>query len=163
MYFKKFPVFPYEYSINGKDTAILVTDITRNIRFRRDLLANITVYDEYDIVGDETPEHIAEKLYGNAEYHWIIMLVNERYDYKSDFPLSYVNLQKYAEDKYGSTINDVKYWVNDEGYIVSSDYPGASSISNMGYEELVNESKRRIKIIPEYLISKIISEYKAVL
>ena len=33
-----------------------------------------------DPVDGETPEIVAEKVYGNAEYHWIIMLANDIYD-----------------------------------------------------------------------------------
>jgi hypothetical protein len=88
MYFKDFPEFLYDfrYALNETKTAI-VKDITRNVRFRKEVLNNIAVYDEYDIIDGETPEIIAEKIYGNPEYHWIIMLANQRYDYLTDFPL----------------------------------------------------------------------------
>ena len=49
MYFKNFPKFLYDYDIKGERRAFVVTDITRNVRFRRDVLANISVYDEYDV------------------------------------------------------------------------------------------------------------------
>lgn len=86
MYFKEFPEMLYDFKYGGKNKTTIVKDITRNVRVRRDLLANITLFDEYDIVDGETPEIIAEKIYGNPEYHWIIMLVNGRYDYLTDFP-----------------------------------------------------------------------------
>lgn len=93
MYFKEFPEFLYDfrYAPNETKTAI-VKDITRNVRFRKEVLENITVFDEYDIVDGETPEIIAEKVYGNPEYHWIIMLANQRYDYLTDFPLPELEL-----------------------------------------------------------------------
>ena len=109
MYFNNFENFVYEFNIGGKDTALLVKDITRNVRFRMDVLSNITVYDEYDILEGETPEHIAEKIYGNPQYHWIIMLVNERYDYLSDFPLSLFNLEKYINDNYDNPYDTHHY------------------------------------------------------
>ena len=62
MYFKEFPKFQYDFAY-GKDTKVsVVQDITRNIRFRRDVLANVSLYDEYDIIDGETPEIIAEKV-----------------------------------------------------------------------------------------------------
>jgi hypothetical protein len=74
MYFKDFPKFIYDfkYDDSAATKTSVVKDITRNIRFRKEILANITLYDEYDIVDGETPEIIAEKIYGNPEYHWII-------------------------------------------------------------------------------------------
>ena len=150
---------PYT-SQNTETKAIILTDITRNIRFRRDVLANITVYDYYDIVEGETPEIVAEKIYGNPMYHWIIMLVNERYDYLSDWPLTQANLDQYVIDKYGDTANDIHHYENAKRVIVSYDYPLATPITNAGYEEEVNESKRRIKIISKDLISTILKNYK---
>jgi len=150
---------PYESSTTITK-AIIMKDITRNIRFRRDLLANITVYDEYDIVDGETPEIIAEKIYDNAEYHWIIMLANDRYDYRKDFPLTYVDLQKYIVDKYGNQANATHHYVNSRGHFVNSDSPGAVSVSNSQYEENLNESKRRIKIISPQLVNTILKNFR---
>jgi len=87
MYFREFPKFLYDFKYGNRDTRTsIVTDITRNVRVRKEVLENVTLYDEYDIVDGETPEIIAEKIYGNPEYHWIIMLANGRYDYITDFP-----------------------------------------------------------------------------
>ena len=140
--------------------AVALTDITRNIRFRRDILANVTVYDYYDIVEGETPEIVAEKIYGNAQYHWIIMLSNDRYDYLGDWPLTYNALEQFVEDKYGAEADSVHHYVDYNGFIVSSDVPGAASVSNRQYEETLNESKRTIKIISRDLISTIIKNFK---
>lgn len=160
MYFKNFPTMIYDVSINNKDVAIAIKDITRNIRFRRDILANISVYDEYDIVDNESPEIIAEKAYGNPNYHWIIMLANDRYDYINDFPLSTVDLEKYISLKYGSShIYDTHHYTKN-GFVVDSDVVGAYSVSNYDYETSINESKRRIRIIPKELIDRILSDYR---
>lgn len=77
MYFKNFQKIYYDYTINGEKELKVVTDITKNVRFRKEVLFNILTYDLYDIKDGETPEIIAEKIYGNPEYHWIIMLANE--------------------------------------------------------------------------------------
>ena len=162
MYFSNFENMVYEFNIAGKDTAIFLKDITRNIRFRRDVLANITVYDEYDIIGDETPEHIAEKFYGNPQYHWIIMLANDRYDYIADFPLSQNILEQFIADKYTNPYG-IHHYANPKGFVVNSNAVGAVSVSNSDYEYTINESKRRIKIIPQMYVAQIISEFKKIL
>ena len=140
--------------------SFVVRDITRNIRFRRDVLANVMIYDEYDIVDGETPEIIAEKMYGNAEYHWIVMLANDRYDYRSDFPLQYNELQDYINSKYGEQADSIRHYEDARGYVVDSDYPGAVSVSNRQYEERVNEDKRRIKIISPSLVRTILKNFR---
>ena len=105
MYFKDFPSFYYDFKQNdGTTKSSIVKDITRNIRFRRDILANVTLYDRYDIRDGDTPEIIAEKVYGNAQYHWVIMLLNEKFDYISDYPLDEYSLVKYIDSVYSDVV-----------------------------------------------------------
>jgi hypothetical protein len=164
MYFENFPKFAYDFDINGERKVLIVSDITRNVRFRKDILSNVTLYDEYDIKEGETPEIIAEKLYGNSEYHWIIMLVNGRYDYIKDFPLTYTALTQYITDKYGvGNELDTHHYENSMGYTVNSDDPDAESVSNTAYEEKLNESKRRIKVISSELLQKIVQQFSDIL
>jgi hypothetical protein len=86
MYFKEFPKFFYDFkNPDGSTNTQLVKDITRNVRFRKELLEGITLYDEYDVIDGETPEIIAEKVYGNPKYHWVIMLLNQKWDYINDW------------------------------------------------------------------------------
>jgi len=109
MYFSNFPKIVYDFDLpNGVDYKI-VTDITRNVRLRKQILENILVYDYYDIGEGETPEIISEKIYGTPYYHWVIMLVNQRYDYINDFPLTQLELDTHIDKKYG----DKKYHVHD--------------------------------------------------
>ena len=108
MYFANFPKIVYDFDLsNGIDYRI-ITDITRNVRVRKQIIENITLYDYYDIGEGETPEIISEKVYGTPYYHWVIMLVNQRYDYVNDFPLTQRELDAYIDQKYG----DKKYHVN---------------------------------------------------
>ena len=60
MYFDNFPSMLYPFKINGKVENKLIKDITQNVRLRKQILANVTLYDEYDIRDGETPEIIAE-------------------------------------------------------------------------------------------------------
>jgi len=166
MYFKKFPKMLYDFEYNydavqdsDVRTAKRVTDITANVRFRRDLLSNITLYDEYDIKEGETPEIIAEKFYKNANYHWIVMLANDRFDYRSDFPLTHIALQDYIASKYDDP-DGVHHYEDSNGVQVDSDAAGAVSVSNRQYEDKINESKRRIKIPAADLIAKILKDFK---
>lgn len=160
MYFEEFPKFLYDFEINGERVIKRVTDITQNVRLRKEVLANVVLFDSYDIVDGETPEIIAEKFYGDSKYHWVVMLANQMYDYRSDFPLPYPELTSYIEDKYGSDADDVKYYISPNGHVVNSDYPGATSVSYRQYEEAENEKKRRIKIVSPNVLTAILEQYK---
>jgi hypothetical protein len=157
MYFKNFQKIYYDYNINGEKELKVVTDITKNVRFRKEVLSNISAYDYYDIKDGETPEIIAEKIYGNPEYHWIIMLANDKYDYLSDFPLDTHKLEKFINEKYGDQVYAIHHYENDKGLVVDSSYPGAVSVSNYDYETRINESKRKIKIVSKDIINLILT------
>jgi len=164
MYFSNFSNFAYDFEIKGQRKVLIVTDITTNVRFRKDLLANISLYDEYDLVDGETPEIVAEKIYGNPEYHWIIMLVNERFDYIADYPLTYDALLNYVKDKYGEdNVNATHHYINSDGFIVDEYQIGATSVSNIQHEERINESKRRIKIVSPNLIGSILKQFSDII
>ena len=109
MYFANFPKIVYDFDLSGGTDYKIVTDITRNVRVRKKILENITLYDYYDIAEGDTPEIISEKIYGTPYYHWVIMLVNQRYDYVNDFPLTQVELDAHLDKKYGNK----KYHVHD--------------------------------------------------
>ena len=117
MYFKNFPEIYYGFPTNdGSDLKLqILKDITSNVRFRKQIFENITLYDEYDIEEGQTIEMIAEKIYGNPEYHWIIMLFNEKYNYADDYPMTEVELNTYINDTYGDARYATHHYeVNDE-------------------------------------------------
>ena len=163
MYFEKFNRGLYEFNINGTETSIGVVDITKNVRILKEVLSNITLYDEYDVKDGETPEIIAEKVYGNALYHWVILLVNERYDGILDFPQPDRVIDQLIIDKYGvENIDGIHHYVKEvdgKFYEVSSDVAGATVVTNKDYEYTLNESKRRIKLISPTLVSQVLKEY----
>lgn len=101
-YFTNFPKIPYVFNIDGKPVLINLVDIALNLRARKVALENYLIYDEYDIEDGETPEIISEKLYGKPRYHWLIMLINNRFDYINDFPRRSIDLENYITEKYGA-------------------------------------------------------------
>lgn len=169
-YFSNFPNILYPFNINGKLTLIRVKDIALNVRVRKEIINNITLYDTYDIQEGDTPESIAEKLYGDPNLHWVIMLANDRYDLYNDFPLSSDALAAYIENKYGQGNEEDQHilfgsphFVDQNGNIV--DGPATeliTPVSNFQYEFGVNESKRRIKVLSPQVVANVISEIATV-
>ena len=71
MYFKSFPVIPYDSKgdLDFKD----VTNLLRRVGMRTKLKTNTFLYDTYNVKEGEPPEMIAHKLYGDPQLHWIIL------------------------------------------------------------------------------------------
>jgi hypothetical protein len=91
------------------------------------------------------------------------MLVNQKYDYVSDFPLPLVELEKFITQKYGSGNEyDTHHYVNLNGDIVDEWDSQATSVSNYAYEDAINESKRRIKIVSINFINTLLKNFKTI-
>jgi len=160
MYFNKLPTILYNFPVAGEERMFVIKDISVNVRFIKETLNNITLYDEYDINDGETPEIIAHKVYGATHYHWALMLANLRFDYANDWPMTYDRLEEFVKDKYGvDQMYVTRHYEDERGYVVNSDTPTAVPVSNMVYEERINESKRRIKLVSKQMIDQINDEF----
>ena len=167
MYFSTLPNIYYEFlDTDGNSYVKIVKDITTNVRFIKSELQNIVVYDKYDIIDNETPEIISEKVYGTPKYHWVIMILNDIYDYRTDWPLSYNELMEYTIQKYGegdANVYGIHHYVDPvTGFVVNSDYTNAYSVTNFDYENSINEEKRRIKLITRELMDSILRQFSSV-
>jgi hypothetical protein len=173
-YFQSFPKVMYDYSTDKNTISYILTDITKNVRFRKEILANVSLFETYDIIDGETPEIIAEKVYGNPNYHWIVMLANQTYNWIEDYPLTDLELDEYIVSKYGSIQNaekTIKYYLNLDGEVVyfnentpDFNYSGPTTkLSCYDYEVALNESKRTIKIISPQIIGNILTNFKDVM
>lgn len=158
MYFKNFGKIVYPIEVNGIKKNVLLTDITKNIRFIQRTLSSIKLFDNYSIKDGETPEIISDLFYGTPEYHWIIMLSNDRYDYINDFPMSQYQLDLMIAETYGEDADSPAYY-SKNGLVVDSGTIGAVVVTNRLHENIVNERKRNIKIIPKDYIGTIVKDF----
>lgn len=156
MYFDKFPTTLY--TLDDRETVQVVRNILLRISINDEIKNNLSLFDEYDIGDGETPEILADKLYGNPQYHWLILHYNDILDPRFDWPLSTHNLIKYCQSKY-TNIYGIHHYINSDGYIVNSTEPGATSVSNYQYEDQENEKKRRIKILKPQYIEAVVREF----
>ena len=90
---------------------------------------------------------LAEKFYGDPNYHWVIMLANQRYDYRNDWLLDTDTLERYVTAKYNDPWGIHHYEANN--LIVSSNYPNAQPVTNYEYEVRKNDAKRSIFLLKE--------------
>ena len=164
MYFDSFKNMYYSYlNPDGTTEYVLLKDITENVRFKKEVLETITLYELYDIRDGDTPEIISEKFYGSPLYHWVVMIANQKYDYLNDFPLAIPELEQHIRDKYGEENVYAIHHYERDGMIVSNyDYPDAASVSNYDHEFAENEKKRRIKIISPSLLQEIVKQFRAI-
>jgi len=142
-YFKNFPTIVYSFDTGNLVSTFAMTDILRRVRADDVNVANVLSYDEYDIGDDETPEILADKLYGDPTLHWVILISNEILDPRWDWPLPVQSLQNFIINKYGvdnqysvhhyeNTSGDTVYYRVYTGTASASATSAGSSISITG-------------------------------
>lgn len=102
-YFSNFPYISYSLNPSSQPgEAEWVTDIFRRAAPIVTLSRNSRMFYPYLIIEGETPEGIADKIYGSSKYHWVVTLFNNITDPLLDWPKDYQNLVRYIVNKYGS-------------------------------------------------------------
>lgn len=103
-YFQQFPTTPYTDFSTTENTRVLLTNIMTRSSFLKEIMDNTAVFYEYQLKDDETPEIIADKLYGDPNRHWIVLLFNQIINPYYEFPLSVERLENLITTKYNQTI-----------------------------------------------------------
>jgi len=140
MYFREFPLYQYDFEGKGQSVK-LVTDILRRVAVKSKVKANTLLFDKYDVKDGETPEIVADLYYGNSQYHWVVVLLNDITSWY-DWPLDAVQYSNYLMDKYGDNVDGTHHYevAQSSGDTaikleVSSDTAGASVVTNREYED----------------------------
>jgi hypothetical protein len=87
-YFRNFPNIQYAVSANkaGIPTYINIKDYFNLLKVRDDIFREETLYAPYTIQNGQRPEQISEAIYGDAQFYWVILQVNDITDYYSQWP-----------------------------------------------------------------------------
>ena len=123
-----FPRIDYDINKSGQTNYENITNIFFRVNFIKDVLNDSAAYYLYDIRDTDTPEILAEKVYGNAEAYWMITYANNIYDPQYDWPLNYIAFNKYIEGKYGS-VAAAKTTNHHYEKVVERNYDGEVTVS----------------------------------
>lgn len=104
-FFDSFPTIKYDINRSLYPVYEDVTNVFFRIGVIRDVLNNVASYYVYDIQDGDTPEIIAEKVYGDSGAGWMVLLANNIIDPQFDWPLDYKSFDNYIIGKYGSLVN----------------------------------------------------------
>jgi hypothetical protein len=98
-YFNFFPKTTYIKSSDSTEIDVL-TNITSRFGFEQSFKDNTSVFYEYEVRDGDTPEIIANKIYGDSEKHWVILSLNDIVDPNYDWPLEQRTLVRFIDKKY---------------------------------------------------------------
>ena len=102
-YFSRLPNLDYPSLLKTRKSNldfVQTKNLFRRAKVREDLFADFMQFDKYKIIGDERPDNVAEKVYGNDNLDWVILMSNNIIDINNEWPLSQFQLNEFLNDKY---------------------------------------------------------------
>jgi|TARA_Y100000015_G_scaffold38048_1_gene40591 hypothetical protein len=192
-YFSYLPNFEYVNRIPSEQNISSYTEVKnlfKRVRLNDKLFQDLTNFTKYQIVGDERPDNVANKIYNNPNYDWIVLLSNNIINIQDEWPMTNRTFELYMNKKYGVTNYDnihhyesieVKdssnnYTILKKGLEVPSDYSitfydGALGnmstvtntnvgVTNYEYESKIQDDKRNIFLLRSDLIQTVIRDIK---
>ena len=171
MYFSQFPLIIYD-SV-GNDDYKVVTHLLKRVALHNKAKAVSSLFDTHDIRNGETPEMIADKLYGESGYHWVVLLVNNITDRYHQWPMNNRQFFAHLEDTYDNVDATHHYEINQasgdtdvkiniglsnvdaDGDTISD----AVLITNREYEESKQDEIRKIRLLDSSYLEQFVEEF----
>ena len=103
-YFSNYPKIAYDITGTNNtnpDFTVAVNLMVRN-KIRDAVESDITIFYPYIVSEGMRPDVLAYQYYGDTQYTWSILLVNNIIDPYWEWPLSYKDFRGYITTKYGS-------------------------------------------------------------
>jgi len=180
-YFRQLPNLDYPSLANDRTSVydyIQVKNIFKRAVLREDVIDSYFQFDQYIIQGDDRPDNVASKVYGDANLDWVVLTTNNIINVRDEWPMSQGDLQNYLTNKYTSEelsyihhyetlkiVDSFQRLIQPEGLIVEEGHSvtfvdrGVSktesktkSMSYLEYEIDLNDAKREINILqPRYV------------
>jgi len=178
-YFRELPDFDYQSPFSSRNSSteyVRVKNLFRRVKLRDDLQNVFTLFDKYFIPDEVRPEQVADELYNDSGLDWVVLLTAGITNVRDQWPLPSRELYNYADNKYGTELNAIRYYETKEvkdssgrliipaRKVVDSDFtipdPSSSTatlnpvsgVTNFEYETRINEDKRGIYLLkPNYL------------
>jgi len=164
MFFKQFPKLLYPFD----DSREVVTDIFRRVAPRDKFIVNEFYLDKYSLQAGERPEDVAYKLYGDPEYHWILLLINNIIDPYNEWYYTDEQILRMVEQRYGAgNANATHHWATTERPEICVDYDAdllASGdifeVTHYEHEIIENEARQEINVLHPRYLNNFLSEFK---
>ena len=191
-FLRQLPDLDYPSLLNdrqGSGDTVRVKNLFRRVKIREDYFSNLVEFVRYSITGNDRPDNVAEKVYGDADLDWVVLISNNIIDIKNDWPMTEYDLNIYLNDKYTEEeLVQIKEYrtiewrdrnnqlivpagqVVDESfkveYLKGTQVVSVSPIRSVSYFEWElekNNEKRNINLVDPQYVGRIIDEYEKIM
>ena len=112
-YFSQIPNFEYISRLPDAKISdyIPVKNIFKKGKLREDIFQDISVFTKYKIIGEDRPDNVAFKFYGDANLDWLVLTSNNIINVYEEWPMTQFNFENYLLEKYVTyeKINEVHH------------------------------------------------------
>jgi len=104
-YFRQVPNF--EYISRTADTKNIseyspVKNLFKRGKLKEDIFNDLTLFTQYQIIGDDRPDNVAFEIYGDSTLDWLVLLSNNIMNIQTEWPLDHQSFHTFLLNKYGS-------------------------------------------------------------
>ena len=102
-YFRRLPDLDYPSLLKNRESNtdfVQTKNLFRRAKVREDLFENFMQFDKYEIIGDERPDNVAEKVYNSSTLDWVVLMSNNIIDINNEWPLTQSQLNLFLDNKY---------------------------------------------------------------
>ena len=180
-YFRQLPELDYPSLANDRKSAYdyqKVKNIFKRAVIRDDLFDEVVAFTKYSVVGDERPDQVAYKFYGDSGLDWVVLTTNNIIHVRDEWPMGNQDFLTYLNAKYtAEQLSNIHHYetklirdsrarlIQPEGLTVPAGHSISfldngvlrtesqlTSFTFLEHENNVNDKKRDIDILrPEYL------------
>ncbi|MEN9301740.1 MAG: Synechococcus phage [Bacteroidota bacterium] len=106
-YFRGIPDFDYVSRLPDAKISdyITVKNLFKRGKLREDIFGDLQYFTKYKIIGDERPDNVAYKIYGDETLDWVILLSNNILNIQTEWPLPQTAFDRILLERYGSYEN----------------------------------------------------------
>ena len=114
MYFSIVPNISYDekpisYPFSESDF-VTAKNFFRRYKINEDVFSNVVYFQKYSITEGLRPDQLADTLYGNPFYDWVILLVNNMVNAQYDWPLNNYEIYKVLENEYDDPYSEIHHY-----------------------------------------------------
>mgnify|MGYP001264213283 FL=1 len=117
-YFSYFPDIEYVSRTTDRSSAeeyITVKNIFKRAPIRNDFYNVATAFEDYMIIANERPDQVAEAVYGDPRYDWVVLTANNITNMREQWPLNAQDFQNYILEKYKteSAFTEIHHYITE--------------------------------------------------
>ena len=116
-YFRELPDLEYQSFLSDRQRSndyLRVKNLFRRGKLRDDISNVLTVFDKYEIPDGYRPDNVAEELYRNSGYDWVVLISAGIINVRNEWPISDGDLYTYVIQKYGDELYGTHHYITAE-------------------------------------------------